>query len=70
MITLWGTGLGPVAADNVAPIAGNLPTQVELFVGGVPATVNYSGRTPCCSGVDQIAFVVPANAPQGCWVPV
>ena len=39
-------------------------------MGGVPATVNYSGRTPCCSGVDQIAFVVPANAPQGCWVPV
>lgn len=70
-ITLWGTGLGPVPADNVAPSAVNLPTKVEVFVGGVPATsILYSGRTPCCSGIDQIVFQVPANAPQGCWVPV
>jgi uncharacterized protein (TIGR03437 family) len=70
-VTLWGTGLGPVAADNVAPAAGNLPTKVEVFVGGVPVTnYLYSGRTPCCAGVDQIVFQVPANAPQGCWVPV
>ena len=69
-ITLWGTGLGPVAADNVAPTPGNLPTQVEVFVGGVAASVLYSGRTPCCAGVDQVVFDVPANAPQGCWVPV
>ena len=26
VITLWGTGLGPVSADNVAPTPGNLPT--------------------------------------------
>lgn len=70
VITLWGTGLGPVTADNVAPMAGNLPVQVEVFVGGQPATVQYSGRSTCCSGVDQIVFIVPANAPAGCWVPV
>ena len=71
VMTLWGTGLGPVAADNVAPTAGTLPTKVEISVGGVPATsILYSGRTPCCSGVDQIVFQVPADAPQGCWVPV
>jgi uncharacterized protein (TIGR03437 family) len=71
VITMWGTGLGPVAADNVAPTAGNLPTKVEVFIGGVPASsILYSGRTPCCSGVDQIVFQVPNNAPQGCWVPV
>ncbi|HLG99892.1 MAG TPA: hypothetical protein VKX49_26520 [Bryobacteraceae bacterium] len=71
VITLWGTGLGPVAADNVAPAPGNLATKVEVSVGGVPVTsVLYSGRTPCCSGVDQVVFQVPANAPQGCWVPV
>ena len=70
VITLWGTGLGPVSADNVAPTPGNLPTQVEVFVGGVPvSSILYSGRTPCCAGVDQIVFEVPANAPQGCWVP-
>jgi hypothetical protein len=70
-MVLWGTGLGPVPADNVAPTAGNLSTKVEISVGGVPVTnILYSGRTPCCSGVDQIVFTVPANAPQGCWVPV
>ncbi len=69
-ITLWGTGLGPVPADNVAPTAGNLATKVEVFVGGVTANILYSGRTPCCAGVDQVVFEVPANAPQGCWVPV
>jgi len=68
---LYLTGLGPInAPDNQAPPA-NLPaTPVEVWVGGVPATVVYSGRSPCCSGLDQIDFVVPPNAPQGCWVPV
>ena len=70
-ITLWGTGLGPVAyADNIAPTPGSLPTPVEVFVGGVPASVLYSGRSPCCSGTDQVVFTVPAGAPSGCWVPV
>ena len=69
-ITLWGTGLGPVSADNVAPTAGNLPVKVEVSVGGVNAAVLYSGRTPCCSGTDQIVFQVPDNAPLECWVPV
>jgi uncharacterized protein (TIGR03437 family) len=70
VITLWATGLGPVAADNVAPTAGNLAVQVQVFVGGQPATVQYSGRSSCCAGLDQIVFVVPNNAPSGCWVPV
>ncbi len=71
VITLWATGLGPVSgADNVAPTAGNLPVQVQVFVGGQTAAVQYSGRSTCCSGVDQIVFTVPKNAPTGCWVPV
>lgn len=71
IVVLWGTGLGPVLfGDNVAPIAGNLPTQTEVFVGGIKATVQYSGRSPCCAGIDQVAFQVPTNAPLGCWVPV
>lgn len=71
-VTLWGTGLGPVqGGDNVAPPVGNIPgVKVEVFVGGVPAQVLYSGRAPCCSGTDQVVFNVPATAPNGCWVPV
>jgi uncharacterized protein (TIGR03437 family) len=70
-VTIWGTGLGPVTfPDNVAPTPGSLPTKVEVFVGGKAAPVQYSGRSPCCSGTDQIVFTVPSDAPQGCWVPV
>jgi len=69
--TLWGTGLGPITApDNLAPPAGDLPFPVEILVGNKPAKKLYSGRAPCCSGVDQIVFEVPADAPTGCNVPV
>jgi uncharacterized protein (TIGR03437 family) len=67
---LWGTGLGPVPQDNVAPTVGNLPVQVQVFVGGQSASIAYSGRSSCCSGIDQINFTVPTNAPAGCYVPV
>jgi len=71
LVTLYGTGLGPVTGgDNMQPPAGNLPTKVEVFVGGISAQVAYSGRSPCCAGIDQVVFTVPANAPTGCWVPV
>ena len=69
VVTLYATGLGPLTApDNQAPPSGSLPTPVELWVGDVPATVSYSGRSPCCSGLDQVTFTVPATAPEGLWV--
>jgi uncharacterized protein (TIGR03437 family) len=68
---LWATGLGPVAhADNVAPTAADLPGEVEIFVGGRPATRRYAGRSSCCAGLDQIVFDIPEDAPRGCFVPV
>lgn len=70
VVTMWGTGLGPVPQDNVQASPGDLASQVEVFVGGVSAQVDYHGRSPCCTGLDQIVFTVPANAPQGCYVPV
>jgi uncharacterized protein (TIGR03437 family) len=70
IITLFVTGLGPISApENVAPPKGNLPTPVEVFVGGVSASVQYSGRSSF-AGLDQINFAIPGNAPQGCWVPM
>jgi uncharacterized protein (TIGR03437 family) len=70
-VQVYLTGLGPISApDNQAPPAGSPTTPTEVWVGGVSASVSYSGRSPCCSGLDQIDFVVPAGAPQGCWVPV
>jgi len=69
-VTLWLTGLGPVANDTVAPAVGNLPFKVEVWVAGIPATVQYSGRTSCCAGVDQVDFTVPAGVPNSCFAPV
>jgi len=69
-VIFYGTGLGPVSSDITAPAAGNLSTKVEVFVGGVAAQTSYSGRSPCCSGLDQIDFQIPASAPLGCYVPI
>ena len=69
---LWLTGLGPIKApDNLAPPVGSLSFPVEIWVGGKQVTnIAYSGRTPCCAGVDQVVFTLPANVPAGCFVPV
>jgi len=70
-VQMYLTGLGPITAPDNQPPPANAPTTpVEVWVGGVSATVSYSGRSPCCSGLDQIDFVVPTSAPQGCWVPI
>jgi hypothetical protein len=43
--------------------------KTEVFVGGVSAPLLYYGRSPQFSGLDQIVFTIPSNAPTGCWVP-
>jgi len=69
-VTLWGVGLGPnIGSDSILPYPADLPVQVEVFVGGVPATVIASHRTTH-PGVDNITFLVPDAAPLGCYVPV
>jgi len=71
LVALYGTGLGPGEfPDNDTPISGDLAAQVEIFVGGVTiADKQYSGRASS-PGVDQVNFIVPSDAPLGCWVPV
>jgi uncharacterized protein (TIGR03437 family) len=65
ILELWGTGLGPVANDatgvSVTPMA-------QVFIGGVAATVQYSGRSGFV-GLDQINVVVPKGL-SGCYVSV
>lgn len=71
VITIWGTGLGPVSfADNIAPTPGDVTSDVAVYIGGVLAPRLYAGRAPCCAGLDQIVVTIPPQAPQGCWVPV
>lgn len=69
-ILIWGTGLGPVSGDETSnPPVGDLNVPVEVLVGSSAATVSYKGRNPCCSGLDQINFVVPQGL-SGCTIPV
>jgi virginiamycin B lyase len=68
---MWGTGLGPISTpDNQAPPGGNLPVAVQVMVGGLQASVAYSGRAPGNAAIDQINFTVPAGVPTGCSIPV
>ncbi len=71
-VTAWGTGLGAIAAaDNQPPPVGSLAVKVEITVGGqAVSNTTYFGRAPGFAGLDQMVFQVPANAPQGCFVPV
>jgi uncharacterized protein (TIGR03437 family) len=70
VVTLWATGLGPIADnDAIAPVPRDLNINLQVLVGGKPATVRYKGRSGCCSGADQIVFEVPPGV-SGCYVPV
>lgn len=71
VVTLWGTGIGPVTGNEAAsPLPGNLTSiNARLFVGGREAAIQYRGRSGCCVGIDQIVFTVPADV-NGCYVPV
>ncbi len=71
VITIYGSGLGPVSfPDNVAPTAGDVTSDLTVYIGGLPAQRLYAGRAPCCAGLDQIVATIPANVPQSCWVPI
>jgi len=72
-LMLWGTGLGPVSGnetggDGLGQAMAAVP--LTLWVGGIQAQILYQGRSGCCVGLDQIAFVVPAAVPTGCAVPL
>ncbi len=70
-LIIWGTGLGAVTGDEASvPLPGDMPNlPVQVLIGGVSANVVYRGRSGCCVGEDQIAFVVPNNL-SGCLVPL
>ena len=66
LITLWGSGLGPVAGDEtVTQTPVNLTDiPIEVDIGGKPAVIQYAGRS-VYPGVDQINVFVPAGV-VGC----
>jgi len=68
-VIIWGTGLGPVTQDEAKGAApGDLPINLQVYVGGKLANVSYKGRSGCCV-TDQVVFTVPEGV-DGCYVPV
>lgn len=75
-ILVYCTGLGPVmnttpsgAAAPANPPADTIATP-QVTIGGVPATVTFSGLAPGFVGEYQVNALVPAAAPAGSAVPV
>jgi uncharacterized protein (TIGR03437 family) len=69
-VSVYVTGFGVFDADSpdgLRSLAGTVLAQI----GGVPATVRYSGESPGhTDGLQQINLLVPANSPVGAAVPV
>jgi uncharacterized protein (TIGR03437 family) len=75
-ISIYATGLGdvsnrpaPGAVSSADPLSRTLATPA-VTVGGVPATVTFSGLAPGYVGLYQINVDVPAGAPTGPAVPI
>jgi uncharacterized protein (TIGR03437 family) len=75
-ISLFLSGLGAVTnppVDGSPSSASNLSNTIAtpiVSIGGVPATVSYSGLAPGEVGLYQINVVVPAGTMTGSSVPV
>ena len=71
VIQIFCTGLGPVepevpsgAAAPLSPLSW-VVEDVEVTIGGVPATVQFAGLTPGFAGLYQINAFVPAGISLG-----
>jgi uncharacterized protein (TIGR03437 family) len=72
VIVFWGSGDGADTSNtDVSPPThyDNLSGITALYIGGVQVPIAYQGRSTY-QGVDQIAIVLPTNAPTGCAVSV
>uniref|UniRef100_Q02B46 FG-GAP repeat protein n=1 Tax=Solibacter usitatus (strain Ellin6076) TaxID=234267 RepID=Q02B46_SOLUE len=69
VVMLFGTGFGSFAGVDADGF--QLQTlPVTATVGGVPATLTYSGLAPGLPGVNQVNVLIPAGAPTGPAVPL
>jgi hypothetical protein len=70
VVTLWGSGVGPVTGDEntIQPAVNLTSIPIEVDIGGMPATVPYAGRS-YYPGLDIINVEVPLGV-SGCHVSV
>ena len=76
VVQIYCTGLGPVSNQPAtgAPAPGSplakTTTQPTVTIGGVQATVQFSGLAPDAVGLYQVNALVPQEAAKGDAVPV
>ncbi|MEE8177819.1 MAG: hypothetical protein V3T65_07475 [Acidobacteriota bacterium] len=69
-LSIFATGLGPlnasVTSGDVPPTPPPLTVSTPLVtIGGIPATVSFSGLAPGFVGLYQVNVQVPAATPSG-----
>ena len=76
VILIYGTGLGqvtnqpPTGSPALSSPLSETPTKPTVTIGGVPASVMFSGLAPGFVGLYQVNAQVPAGAPAGPSAPV
>jgi len=65
VVAVFATGLGATEQRDGLAWA---TTRTVVELGGVQVTPLYAGRAPGFAGLDQVNFVVPADAPRGAGV--
>ncbi len=61
IIAVFGTGLGADATD----VDNDAKAGAQVTIDGVPATLDYAGRAPGFTGLNQFNVVFPANITSG-----
>src|SRR5262245_44929908 len=61
VIALFGTGLGADATD----VDGNVASNVQATIEGNPVVVQYAGRAPGFTGLNQLNLVLPVGISSG-----
>jgi uncharacterized protein (TIGR03437 family) len=67
-VVIYLTGLGttnPVIPDGSAGVSSQTNNTIDVYIGGVEATVGYSGLAPDLAGLYQINVTVPSGVTAG-----
>jgi uncharacterized protein (TIGR03437 family) len=67
-VSVYLTGLGttnPVIPDGSAGVVSQTNNTIDVYIGGVEATVGYSGLAPQLAGLYQLNVTVPSGVTTG-----
>jgi len=70
MMVLGATGLGAASFDETQALSQTIATPVDVIVGNKVVAATTILRDFHAPGADGVLFQVPADAPDGCYVPI